>query len=286
VPRYFAETLPTGSYTAKLGTKIGGNWSWTSESFTVVNSGRSVSEEIAAAHWATDYVRHMADRSTFLYNWTALNGRVNAAYFSIEALCNNFSYELQSVLKQMNATATHPSDKQPRVFTTRFNYLTTHTMVEFWNPDDSDWIVLDPTFDMAMKRASDGHWATVDDAQSAVMNRQWAAINYVPLGEYGLALAQEYYLDYPLYFLNPDSASSRVDPLPYMQQVSAPTSTFGSYAITSDQHPTTILKDGSSYQPEFTDVDPVSWIFKATNVSIPSGNSADIKVYKALRFVF
>lgn len=287
VPRYFAETLAPGSYTARLGTKVGGSWSWTSEPFTVVHSGASPPEEIDAAHWAVDYLRRQSDRYDLTYGWTPLHTRVNAAYFSVEALCNNYSYELLSVLDQMNVTDRLPADKQPRIYNTRFNYLTTHTVVEFWNSDDNDWILLDSNFDLAMKRASDGHWATGEDVRSSVANRDWGAITYVPLGQYGLSLVQDYYLDYPLYFLNPEADSNKLDPLPYMQQIQTlPTNSKGAYAITADQHPATILKDGQSYQPDFSSADPVSWIFLATNVAIPDGSTANIKVYKALRFVF
>jgi hypothetical protein len=51
VPEYFDESLPTGTYTAQLGTEIAGSWQWTNSSFTVTSSGRSATSEIAAAHW-------------------------------------------------------------------------------------------------------------------------------------------------------------------------------------------------------------------------------------------
>ena len=61
-----------GSYTAQLGTEIAGAWQWTTAPFTVTSSGTSAANEVAAAHWATDYVRQMADLNNYAYGWSEL----------------------------------------------------------------------------------------------------------------------------------------------------------------------------------------------------------------------
>ena len=44
--------------------------------------------------------------------------------------------------------------------------------------------------------------ATAADVSRATVARDWAAIEFVPLGDMGLEVARSYYLDYPLLFLN------------------------------------------------------------------------------------
>ncbi len=80
ISRYFTESLSAGSYTADLGTEIAGGWKWVESPFTVVASGQSATNEVNAAHWATDYVRHMADLTGYAYAWSDLWRSTNARW--------------------------------------------------------------------------------------------------------------------------------------------------------------------------------------------------------------
>ena len=54
-----------------------------------------------------------------------------------------------------------------------------HVFVEVLDGDTNRWMVLDPTFGLAAKRAADGGWASAADIASAAVTQDWPAINYV-----------------------------------------------------------------------------------------------------------
>jgi hypothetical protein len=228
----------------------------------------------------------MADFNNYAYAWTDLAHTNNPAHAPILTLCGNYVAELLKVLAQMNVTGSLPASQQPQIFNTYFNADDGHTMVDFWNTDDSDWIVLDPTFDLAMKRASDGHWATAQDANSATVAQNWSAIQYVPLGSYGTSIAKAYYLDYPLLYLNPQNQSPWQSPLPYMTSVPPPSHQYGVYAIGASQSPVSILEDGQPHTLTLASQDGLAPMFQASTVSLPAGSSATITVYKPNCYVF
>jgi hypothetical protein len=292
VPEYFDEGLPVGSYTAQLGTELGGAWQWTSSSFTVTNSGSNATNEIAAAHWATDYVRQMADTSSYAYAWTELYHSANLVDAPIQALCGNYATELLNVLKEMNIAATLPASEQPEREDLNFisNGYDGHVIVYFWDRADSDFIVLDPTFDIAMKLASTGDWATAAQANAATVAQNWSAIQYVPLGGYGLSLAESYYLDYPLLYLNlpPDPAvGSGADPTPYLTKVTTwPTNQPGEYILQGGQASTTVIVNGSTETMATDAVGGFGVSFSASSVSLPPGSTQTATLYSENRYVF
>lgn len=291
VPRYFAQNLPTGTYTAKLGTKTDGTWQWTTTPFTVTNTGTNATNEIAAAHWATNYVRHMAGTDNYAYAWTGLFRSTNALGAPVFSLCGNYANELLDVLKQMNIAGQQTAAHQPRRLEVNFiaNGYDGHVAVEFWNSADSAWIVLDPTFDIAMKRASDGKWATVADAHNATLNKNWSEIQYVPLGEYGTTIAKGYYLDYPLLYLNPPPTplGAGLDPTPYLTRVNSwPTGTLGQYVVRSNENPVSLIVDG---EPRTMPTDAVNGFgvsFQARSVQPPPGGSQAVDLFSLDRAVF
>ncbi|MBV9819723.1 MAG: hypothetical protein JOZ07_15430 [Solirubrobacterales bacterium] len=291
VPEYFDEALPTGSYTAELGTELAGAWQTTTSTFTVTHSGRSASTEIDAAHWATNYVRHMADVDDFAYAWTELFASDNATDAPIYTLCGNYSIELLDILREMNVAGSLPSSEQPQRLEVSFisNDYDDHVLVNFWDSDDSDWIVLDPTVDIAMKRASDGHWATATDASAATRRQDWSAIQYVPLGDFGFRLAQAYYLDYPLLFLNAPATAvgTGADPTPYLTLQSAPPSgKQGVYLLQAEQAQTPVTVDGQAETQDTGFVDGYGIVFGAATLALTPGQSTGVKIYTPNRYVF
>lgn len=287
VPAYFDEALPTGTYTAQLGTELGGTWQWTTSTFSVASSGRSATNEITSAHWATDFVRHMADLQNHAYAWTELYQGVNTQARSMFTNCADYSDELLRIYKQMNIAGSLPANEQPFRFNIQFDDNTNdgHTLVHFYNTDDSDWILMDPTFDLAMKRASDGHWATVQDAQNATIAMNWSAIQYVALGDLGLAPAKRYYLDYPLLYLN--ALPPWHDPHPYLTALPAlPTGTYGVYTVSADQNPVSILEDGVPQTVPLGSQSGLAVMFQASTIALPSGSTAHVTAYKPNFYVF
>ena len=289
VPRYFDETLPLGSYSGQLGTEIGGEWYWTTFTFAVTKTGSSMTNETNSALWATDYVRNMADVQNYPRAWTELQ-RMTSAAQQIQAVCTQYSDTLLYVLSQMNVTERLPASEQPQWFDIAFmvNGYDVHTLVEFWNTDLQRWMLLDPTFDMTMVRASDGTWATMQDMNTATLNQQWSAINYNFLGR-GDFVAKAYYLDYPLLYLNIPplpSFGEGQNPMPYLiQQSGPPLYQTGFYAFQC-YGTTTVVLDGEPTPVSCDGIDSLSRLIGASSIQLPSGSSESLKIYSPVRNVF
>jgi len=294
IPRYFAEDLSVGPYSGTLGTEIAGQWYTTTFSFTVTNSGYSMANEIAAAQWATNFVRTMADASNHVYPWTELHHSLLAADpGDISAECDDYALTLQRILLEMNLTARLPASEAPQLLNITFdnNGFDGHTLVQVYDTDDQDWILLDPTFDLMVKRTSDGDWATAEDVHDATLSQDWSAISYVFLGSFGDSLVESYYIDYPLLYLNipplPEPADAGVDPRSYMTALSEPpTNQLGVYAITSTQTSVQVLVDGQMTTIECDGAGGLSQLFYASTISLPAGSTAQIQVYQVERYVF
>jgi hypothetical protein len=290
VPRYFDETLGLGSYTGRLGTKIGGRWYWKRFTFVVINTGPSMANETNSALWATDYVRNMADAQNYPYAWTELQGETLAVH-RVQAVCTEYRKTLLGVLSQINVAGRLPAAQQPQLMDIAFmvNKYDTHTLVEFWNTDFERWMLLDPTFDMTMTRASDGTWASAEDMNAATLNQQWSAIHYQYLGGWGDSLATAYYLDYPLLYLNlqplPQPGQGQ-DPMPYLiRQSGPPLSQTGIYVLQC-YGTTTVVIDGVTSQPNCNGIDSLSQVMGASTIQMPLGSTAILNIYSPVRNVF
>ena len=289
IPRYFDETLPLGSYAGQLGTEIGGQWYWTTFTFVVTQTGPSMASETNSALWATDYIRNMADAQNYPYAWTILAGTTFDAG-RIQALCNDYRNALLEALADSNVTARLSATQQPQAVSIGFTTLDTHTLVEFWNTDLERWMLLDPTFDMTMVRASDDTWATMEDMHTATLNQQWSAINYQFLGAWGNSIAEGYYIDYPLLYLNlqplPQPGQGQ-NPMPYLiQQPGPPLDTAGVYTFQCSGT-TTLLIDLVPRQISCIAVDSLSQMtIVSTSVTLPLGSTASVNIYSPVRNVF
>lgn len=291
VSQYFAETLQAGSYTAHLGTEFGGSWSWTTSSFTVTHSGSSAVAEIAGAHWATDYVRHMADLNNYAYQWTDLWEYTNAPWPRITETCGVYALDLLNILKQMNLEADLPTSEQPKALDIAFtgDNADDHVIDEFWDSAESSWIVLDPTFDIAMQRSGDGEWASAQDEETVTRAQDWSAITYVPLGDFGFSIAKAYYLDYPLLYLNvPETqVGSGEDPTPYLSLVSTwPANAPAVYIVQSKQSSVQLVIDGQTETIATNATAGYSRAFPASSVAIPAGSQEQVTLYTVNRYVF
>jgi regulation of enolase protein 1 (concanavalin A-like superfamily) len=288
VPEYFDEALPVGSYTAQLQTEIGFVWYTSSASFTVTRSASSAFNEIAAAHWATNYVRQMADSADYAYSWTPLDTALKAQGTYYQATCAYFANELLAILHQMNIAADQTAAHQPQIINIYFDALDGHTLVQFWDSADGYWIPLDATFDMAAVNAGTGQWASPQEIEAATQASDWSAISYASLGPAGFADANDYYLDYPLLWLNPAGQSPWNSPAPYMTRVGTwpsggPTKV---YSVTASQQPASITVNGRPYTPTFDTTDPFSLDFLAAAVAPAAGGSPGVSLYEPNCYVF
>ncbi len=287
--RYFAEDLSTGAYTGELSAKVGGQWQVASAfSFNVTTTGASMQNEISAAQQETDFVRQMADSNNYPFPWTPLYAQAHNRG-AAQAICSDFAPLLVKLLGQSRITARLPGSQQPADLDIGFmqNQQDVHTLVKMWNSDTQNWIMLDPMFDLTVKRTSDGQWASPQDMQSATASQTWNAMNYVFLGAQGDAFARKYYIDYPLLYLQIDPSSSTwPDPRPYMTPVDPPTNAPATYAISSDQNPVTLVIDGKTQSVNITSGNGLSNLFLARSIALPQGSTAHIQVYRVNRYLF
>ena len=77
-----------------------------------------------------------------------------------------------------------------------------HVVVELYDPTSGRWVIADPTFGLAPHNAADNSQATLDDMQTMARTKNWGAISYEFLTPQGAYWANNYYLDYPLLFVN------------------------------------------------------------------------------------
>ena len=293
LPRYFAEDLPLGSYTAYLGTKIAGQWYYADSSFAVVDNGEQMVTKIPHAQWAASFVRAMADGRHYPLPGTPLWTQVVSKRGASVAVCSDYAIVLANIFKEMNVAGLLGAQYQPRVFNVAFinNRYETHTLVEMFHSDDNAWIIIDPTFELMARRAADGHWATKEDLHNATIARNWSAISYVSFGPQGTRPGIDYYLDYPLLFLNVlplEPYGSDADPRPYMQSLAQlPSgSTTGLYILTSNQTPLSVLINGQQQTLDCKAIYGFCHIIFARSISLPTGSTAQVQAWQPLRYVF
>ena len=284
ISRYFVPALPTGQMLyGQLLLRVGESWAVADRfGFTVSSQYISADTWIESAHWAADRVRRMADDANRPDSDTLLDGLI---YPKANANCADYSLTLLVALDQMNMAL------DSRTLNVFFNYgFDAHTLVELYNPDQQSWILVDPTFSLAMRRASDGLWATAEDMMDSVRGMRWDDVLYVYLGNKADGYAKRYYMDYPLLFMNIWNESmdySQVPSIrPYFTQVSVPMLTYGTYAIrTSEPDVAHFTVQGIMYSIECMGVDNFSYMFHAESIDyVPEMTLFEL--YKPNRYVF
>jgi hypothetical protein len=279
--------LPAGvPLYGRISTKIAGAWQPVDFTFTVGANAVSSAARIKAALWATDFVRNLAADDNRPFGWSSLDDMVSPMYAAGSA---DYAARLLEVLTEVNAGL--DARRLDLAFTV--TGADAHALVEVFDPVSLRWIVLDPTFDVTMRR-SDGSWATADDAEQATLALDWNAISYLFLGASGDAHVSAAYLDYPLYYLNVFHQGETVvlgqgnSPLPYLQSAAVPVSgpadvyliqcsTGASATVVIDGVPTTVSCNG---------VATTSAVFSASTVDAPGGELPDFQLFRVGRFVF
>ena len=260
------------------------SWSASDFTFTVAGASTSMAPQIAAALWATRFVREMASEHHRRFGWTELSRIVPPRY---NAVCTDYAAVLLRILGEMNVAA--PARRLDVAFNP--NRFEMHRLVELFDSETERWIVLDPTFALAPRLAGGG-WATADDIFEAAHSFEWNRIEYVFVGAQGNAHAKGYYLDYPLLFLNvyhegqPMPLGVGLSPLPYLEAVSLPVeSSYDFYTVRGTFGDSVeVAIDGVAQELRCDGVDGLSKGFGASSIRSPARGPASF--FRFRRFVF
>jgi hypothetical protein len=203
--------------------------------------------------------------------------------------CSDYAVALVRSLKDQNnplpARATHSC--------LLANSFDCHSLVELLLPSRGTWMILDPTFGIAVRRRSDGGWASASDLSKAARDGDWKAVSYVALANGSLALLRSYYIDYPLLFVSPLRSEHPTEGpgpsiLRYYSEVPLPVrEDHGSYAVRCpDGEPAHLLVDGRLVTFECSGRDRLSPVREASSVESPGGLPTRARLYRLRRFVF
>jgi hypothetical protein len=284
VTRRFVPDLPVGHLFGRLDTKIDGQWYSTDFTFSVAANTVSTQFQVDSAFWATHFVRGMAAADNRPYSWTELAAK------KYSANCADYAAMLLRVWAEVNGRFS----VRRLDLTLNPNSYDAHTLAELFNPDTQTWMVLDPTFDLSVRRAADNGWATAEDVSTATRNQRWGDVSYVFLGPLGDYYARRYAIDYPLLYNNVYHTGDRWvkgvggPVLPYMQEVPMPpTGSYTWYSVGCSSVQTTILRvNGVDQTIDCSGVDGLSKIFGATTI-LPTGQTdPSVKLYRPRRYVF
>jgi len=176
------------------------------------------------------------------------------------------------------------------------NQYDCHTLVEILDPRDGRWVLTDPTFGLAPRRAVDDVPASLSDMADSARARNWSAINYQYLTAAGDQYARNYYLDYPTLFMQPLAPNQStllrglvpVDDMYDTLGNVGSESEFGVYAVrcgsTTAAEP--VIVDGVDQEPSCYPNLAVTRVFGAAEVELGSDSSAEASVLKPRRFEF
>ncbi len=139
--------------------------------FEVSNEDMPVALPFEGARWAMKAVHEMVGPGdtalpcTYLADMVALDGH-------LDPRCTDYAGALNGIIQ-------HYKLGESRILQVAMvnNGYDVHTLVEYFYAKQSQWIVLDPTFNLTATRKSDGGFATAADISRAVRLFQWNAID-------------------------------------------------------------------------------------------------------------
>jgi hypothetical protein len=284
VTRRFVTGLPLGTAYGRLWAKVGGQW--VTSDFTFSVGANSLPDlRIKNALWATDVVRQMAASDNRPFSWTLLSSRIAPR---VTAVAADFSGTLLQVLSEMNLQL------QAQRLDVAFdpNGVDGHTLVELFSSTINRWMLLDPTFDLSVRR-TDTSWATAEDVSQATLAANWNSVVYVFLGGSGDAYARSYYLDYPLLFANiyhqgqPITLGQGVSVLPFLAPAAIPSNDAVQTFVVRCASPTVVnvTIGGSPRDLPCNGVDSLTPGFIGT-VAAPANGQPAFQLYLVPRYRF
>lgn len=289
VTRRFVRGLPQGTVLhGRLSTETAGVWHAFDFTF-VVGAGPTAPGEDAQIEAALDlaaHVRAMAGPTNAPHGWTPLFDYTTGTFGHWGASCSDYAVVLRRQLAEVGVTLSH------QIIHVAFNLnaYDVHTLVEMRDPRVNRWLLIDPTFAMTVRRTSDGSLATARDVSDAARGMRWSDLEFVPLGPDGLGHARNYYIDYPLLFLNvlqgSGVTSGPVSILPFVEPVALSITSPGLYLLQSPVTPRTVVLGGVPQVMPFGGVDGVTWIFWASSIQAAGATEPPLAAYTPRRFVF
>jgi hypothetical protein len=267
--------------------------------FTTVDASVEFADRWEHAQWATREVRGMADIDNIPHQGTLLLQVTRNHARETSAACPQYAKALEELIWQSNLGL----DVRILNVCLNPNDYDCHTLVEVLDPATDRWLILDPTFGLAIRRVADSQWATALDMYAATRDEDYAAMEYVMLTDSGELFARSYYLDYPLLFAHVWEVGSvgiieRVDSTQryYDSLASSSVSLGGMYAIRCTQgHVSTLARiigpefagaEGGIVQIQCdSDPDRISHVFYATEIA-PIAQSNPFEVLRPRRPVF
>lgn len=288
VLRRFAGSLPVGTpLYGRLSSWMDGGWTPLDFRFTVAANGSTAPNLVPVALWATDFVRSMGDDGNAPLPGTPLADFLLAEGWT-GASCTDYAAVLLQMLAETNVVA-------PRRFLSvclKPNYYDCHALVELQEPVGATWMLLDPTFDLTVKQASNGRWATAADVSTATRAMHFQDLTYQFLGSRGDFFARTYYLDYPLLYLNVYADGAPLEPttaassMPYLDAVALPIAQEGLYALQGTPSRTTdAVVNGDAVTLAFDLVDGLTYVFYAFEIEASAGRPPPL-AFRPRRFVF
>jgi hypothetical protein len=257
-------------------------------SFVAGNSSVSIKGMFAVARSMAATVRLEADVDDQSYDNTALRTRTLSQSEGYSD-CVAFAHALLNEMSDANFPL------QTRSRDICYNEPDCHELVDVLNSDLDRWETLDPTFGLYTLNGS-GEDATAEEISAAARSLNFGSLSFVYLTPLADTYAKNYYLDYPLLYLelyNIGSTSSfeEAPPAsyePYLNLVGSattlPVSSYYSVQCAPGESSATANWDGSVETNSCTNgFTPVSW---GINVSLVSGNSSASAIWQLHRFVF
>ena len=138
-----------------------------------------------------------------------------------------------------------------------------------------------------MKRATDGEWATADDAHDATVAQAWSAITYVALGEKKKRSRGPPSITLLLYLDVPDPSDrqrARSHPVPDTGAGLANERT-GHIHRPSEARDVLVI-DGIPATVATDHVAGLGHMFAASSVAVPAGSAQQVTLYTPNRYVF
>lgn len=289
--RFLSPMLPVGEYEAELGYRRGREWR-SVRTPVRIESPTGPSTELDAAFQAAVEVHDMASpvpqkhlpRSTT----TLFRDLAGHAYF---ANCQDYAETLLHVLREMNV-GFRPGTLNPRKIHVGFilNGFDGHTLVEGTDMRSGQDVLLDPTFLLTFRRGE--KWASREDLRATTARQRWDQITYVPLDPRGPSLAQSYYLDLPLLFLNIDPLPGHgkgQDPRPWMEalaELPAGGEEQGYVFETETPQTFSLIVDGSKIEIQTLGHPALSRALVMKRAERSELTPSQLKVWRTKRYVF
>jgi len=288
----FVEQLPVGvPLHARLTTYfLKGSVHTRSFTFTKQANGFPLESRLAEAERATEFIRLQGFGNLPLPNGM-LADSVREAGKDI-ANCVDYAGSLVRAIAELDLQVTARTGAGCLVP----NTYDCHTYTEVFDDATQEWFVLDATFGMMPRRAGDLGRATAADISAATREQRWDAIEYTALTPMGFAIAETYYIDYPLMFyqlyqpnlFTLQAAEESV--LHLYERVPAPLNSGGAISVAircaPGQSSARVQIGGAEQQVTCSGIDNLSEIFRASSV-VPIGDeSEEVGIYRPLRFTF